>query len=481
MTETPFPVGWALTSGEERLLTVPLSTILRHLLITGTSGWGKSGTILSLILAVLTKFRSIGTVLLDCKGETAHELTEHFLPAIFAQHPELDPGKVVIVKPFGRRYGIPLNPLHPIPGLEAAVQASIVTSLLSDLAEGNVGPRMQSLLSKLCQAGILARATLLDLIAAMRSPERAQALARRVPDEHLRHYLTEVLPREPSASKDALCARLEWLLLIPEVRAMLCAPTAIAGSDILEAPLSVIDLGGDIPMGFLPLAEVIGSFLMTIVTMAIFSRQNPSHAVMFIIDEWQVVAGKSAAELSRTLAQARFKRVGLTLANQTLSQVNDASLLNSLLVNIAAHWAFRPNTRDIEHVVPLLPVTGRSIDPERPDQFLSKEAERRHLMERLMKLPPRHALFSDLVAGRADIIRTLGVPYSEAKRRAQAAPPDLREVCRRGRWGVPFSELQKDIERREQSGSAPTVVPPVVGVQQPKKSTRANRPRLVLP
>lgn len=474
-----FPVGWALSSGEERLMTLPLSTVLRHQLITGSSGWGKSGAILSMVLQALTKFPSIGVVLTDCKGETAHALTEEFLPSLVAQCPRLDPAKFVIVKPFGRQYVVPLNPLVPIPGLDASVQAHIVATLLAGLADGTVGPRMKSLLAKLCHAGILAGVTLLVLLSALHDEAAAARLASRVPDEELRHYLTEVLPREPRASKDALASRLEWLLLIPEVRAMLNAPTALSGADILEAPLSVIDLGGDIPMGFLPLVEVMASLIMTIVTMAIFSRKVPAHPVLCIIDEWQVIAPKSGAELERTLAQARFRQVSLMLANQTLGQIADTSLLRSLLTNISVHWAFRPTEKDVEHVLPLLPITGRCLDPERPDQFLGKDAERKRLIERLSKLPPRQALLSDLVAGRADLIRTLAVPYAEAKRRSDATPAAVREACRRGRFGVPFGELQKQSERVTHHSAAAKDAP--VGVQPPITSPRSARPRLVLP
>jgi hypothetical protein len=477
-----FPVGWALTAGEERLLTLPLSTVLRNMLITGTTGWGKSGAVLSLILTALTKFRPIGVVLVDGKGETAHELVENFLPALAESHPHLDPSQVAIVKPFGRRYGIQLNPLYPIPGLDAAVQAHIVASLIAELAEGNIGPRMKSLLSSLCHVGIVARATLLDLLGALREPTQAEILASRVPDEELRHYLTEVLPREPAASKDALRARLEWLLLIPEIRAMLCSPTAVSGSALLEAPLTVVDLGGDIPLGFLSLAQVIGSWITTVLTAAVFCRTTPAHPVIFVIDEWQVVVGKSAAELERMLSQARFRAVNLVLANQTLGQITDTSLLRSLLTNISLHWAFRPGEKDVEHVLPLLPVTGRAIDPERPDQFLSKEAERRVLLERLAKLPPRHALLTDLVGGRAEIVRTLSVPYAEAKRRSAGVGSDLRERCRRGRFGVPFNELQQAAERQEQTALPATAAREPSSGRPPAKPTRAAaRPRLVLP
>ena len=149
---------------------------------------------------------------------------------------------------------------------------------------------------------------------------------------------------------------------------------------------------------------------------------------------------------------------------------------------VSVHWAFRPGEKDIEHLIPLLPVTGRSINPEHPDQFLSKEAERRRILERLTKLPPRHALLADLVGGRAEIIRTLAVPYAETKRRAAAVPDMLRDACRRGRFGVPFKELLRLSERHDATsvGAQPLSVHPL-SVSLPTKPTRATRARLVLP
>lgn len=480
MSGNTFPVAWAVTSGEDRLLSLPLSTVLRNTLVTGCTGWGKSGALLSLTLTALTKFRPVGVVLVDCKGETAAEFTDQFLPALAAEYPHLDPSRLAIVKPFGRGYGIPLNPLYPIGGLDAPVQAHIVSSLIADLAEGNLGPRMKSLLSTLCQVGIVAGLTLLDLLALLREPARVSVIASRVADDELRNYLTVVFPSEPQASKDALRARLEWLLLLPEMRAMLCAPTAVSGHDLLEAPLTIVDLGGDVPLGFLPLATFVGSYLTTILSTAVFCRKTPAHPVMLVIDEWQVVIGKSAAELERLLSQARFRSVNLILTNQTLGQITEPSLLRSLVTNISVQWAFRPGERDIDHVTALLPVTGRCLDPERPDQFLSKEAERRRLLERLAKLPPRHALLADLVGGRAEIVRTLSVPYAEAKRRAAAAPATLREACRKGRFGVPFQELLRLSERRD-SAAPPALVRGVQTPTKPRTPSKAARPRLVLP
>ena len=100
---------------------------------------------------------------------------------------------------------------------------------------------------------------------------------------------------------------------------MLCAPTAVSGSNLLEAPLTVVDLGGDVPLGFLPLATFIGSFLTTTLTTAVFCRKTPAHPVMFVIDEWQVVSEKPPAKPVASFASRnRSKRFVVDAAHERL-------------------------------------------------------------------------------------------------------------------------------------------------------------------
>ncbi|MFA4973889.1 MAG: hypothetical protein WC683_14855 [bacterium] len=485
-TREDFPIGWVRRNGEWEKLPLPLSTVLRHWLLTGTTGWGKSALLHAITLMLLTRTPEIGVVWLDQHGDGADDLVERFLPSLLERCPQLEPSRIVVIRPFGR-YSVKLSPLHPIPHVLAEVQAHIVATLLADLTDGNWGGRMTSIITALCLAGISAGGSLLDVLRLVQEPSYAATFAAKVPLAESRNYLVNILPEEPQAAKDAVRARLEWLLLIPPVRATLCADSSISGADLLEAPLSVVSLGG-CPQGFLPLARFMGSLLLSRIVGAIFARPPGAHHVAVFCDEWQeLVRGGGAPDLERCLAQARHHGVNLVLANQTLAQVSEVSptLVRSLMANISVHIAFRPGAEDIKHLVPLLPITGRKIDPEHPDKLLTPEAERRELLERLGRLPPRHALLGDFVSGRAEIVRTLDVPYEEARKRACRMSDQDREEFRQGQFGVPVQQLvaacpsltcspRSDGDEEYTSPLSPT----------PRKSARrgrSSRPPLVLP
>lgn len=435
------PVGWRQGEGEEKILSLPLSTALKHALITGATGWGKSGFLLSVILWLLTKHPEVGIVLVDLKGETAAELRDHFVPTLVGQGLALRPESIVSIQPFGR-FGVPLNPLIPLKGLGVEVQAHIVTLLVGTLVEGGLEPRMTSILSSVLRSLIGIRGTLLDCVRLLTDEGYRALVASRVRSEEDRRYLLETLPREPVMSLEALRSRLEWLLLLPELRAMLCADGCLRGSDLLEAPLGVVDLGGA-PQGFKALGRFVGSLLFQLVASSVFARGGNQRPVLLIVDEWQELAGTLQDDFERLLAQARFKGVGLWLANQTLAQVSEVSgaLKASLMTNIALHVAFRPDPSDVRHASHLLPISGQCIDPEHPDRLLTREAEEKALLSRLSHLPPRHALLANHVAGRADVIRTLSLPYVEARQRAVALPAETREKFVRGKFGIPMDEL----------------------------------------
>lgn len=428
---------------QELLYHLPMSTLLRHALVTGTTGWGKSGHFLSVILGVLTHHPEIGIVLVDLKGETAAELRDRFLPALAAVNPRIRPENVISIAPFGR-FGVPLNPLRPILGLAPEVQANLVCSLVGSLVDGGLGPRMTGVLAWLAQATIAIEGSFLDILQMLTDETYREAVAQKMHNPAIRDYLIFTFDQEPRASCESLRARLEWLLLLPAMRGMLCAKDCIRGSDLIESPITIVDLGGA-PQGFAPLSRFVGSFLFQLLTGAVFSRPvtpDTKPALLFV-DEWQSLVKASGEDFERLLSQARYRKVGLWLANQTLAQVDGASggLLRSLTTNIALHVAFRPEMADIKHLLPLLPVTGRRVDPDQPDRLLTKDEERRRLLETLTRLPPRHALLGDLVSGNAEVIRTLGVPYEQARKRAEALPEEQVERFRQGRFGIPIEQL----------------------------------------
>ena len=451
MADMPqIPVGWVYRPGGQEKLSLPLSTVQKHCLVTGSTGWGKSGFLLSIMLWLLTKHRYAGLTLIDAKGETAGELLDHFLPAMFESHPHLRPEKVVVVAPFGK-YGVPLGLFHPIPGLTHEVQAFIITKLIGSLVEG-FGTRMTAMTSSLVRCVLAAEGIILDVHRCLVDDSFRLHLASRIQDRELVNYLVCTFEKEPSSTKEAVRARIEWLLLLPSIRAMLASRESVSGEDILEAPLAVVDLGGA-PQGQVAVARFVGALIFQLVTAAVFNRSVSEYTPhrWLVADEWQELVKFAAEDVERLLSLARFKRVAVWLANQDLAQVATVSpsLAKSLLTNVALQVACRPDPGDIKHLVPLLPITGCRRDPQRPDRLLSRPDELKATLDALSKLPVRHALLADRVAGRAEVVRTLSVPYAEAHSRAAKAPTAVKERFRQGRFGIPMDELIRSCREPE--------------------------------
>ncbi len=486
-------LGWTL--GGKRL-SVPLSTILRHAWITGTSGWGKSAFLQAIFQEVGVRAPGVRRLLLDAKGSTADEIME-FLLAGAAGYRHLAPEDVTVVAPFSS-YGVALNPLIPIDGLSPEVQANLVCNLIAGLIEG-VGQRQVGLLQWLVRAALAAHGSLSDVLAMLREERARLAIAAKIPDAEVRNWLLSGFEQEPRSSISALRSRLEWLLLLPSLRGMLTCGNCLRGPDLIESPLTIVNLSGA-PQGMAQLSRFVGGFLVQLVTAAVFSRpvQESSPHVLFAADEWQELLAAGATEdFERLLALGRFKKVAVWCINQAAGAQllgEGSALVGTLISNISLHVAFRPQPEHIRHLTALLPVTGRKVAPP-GDRLFSVADERRMLLEELSRLPVRHALVGDFVEGQARIIKTLSVPFAQARARAGAATEQAREAFARGRFGIPMAELEargSGLPRSAGADVAPGVVaanvPSIAGEDSPlpepsSKPNRTGRGRaaLVLP
>ena len=497
-------LGKVRQGAAETSLCLPLDTIGRHALVTGSTGSGKSAFFLSVMLGVLTRQPHVGVVLVDLKGETAQLLRDRFLPVLAQQFQHIRPERLVAIEPFGP-YGVGLNPLRPMPGLSREVQANIVCHLVASLLDDGLGPRMVGILSWLLRAAMEVNGGLHDVLRMLTDERYIAAVAERVQDEEVRGYLRRTFSAEPKASKESLRARLEWLLLLPQVRAMLCASDCVRARDLIESPIVIVDLGGA-PQGMAALPQFIGGFIMQLITAAVFARPvtDSTHPVLLFVDEWQALVRSSVADFERLLSQARRWKVGVWLANQTMGQIEEVShgLSRSLLVNTALRILFQPEVQDLKAVLPLIPISGRCVNPELPDRLLSKQEEKQRLEEQLTQLPFRRAVLADKTIGRADVIRTLSVPFDQTRQRAEALPQDYRERFRRGRFGQPIERLSatelavpmtqekeqaldEDATSRETETPVQDVRAPKPSMKTPKKrrtrSARTQRPKLELP
>lgn len=469
-------VGHTTDTGQSSIYRLPISTINKHMLVNGCTGWGKSGFLLSILLQLL-RIHGAGIVLIDMKGGTADEL-RLFLSSITKRAPR----SLLVIAPFKGQL-VPLNPLAPVAGLNPRAQANTVAGLLEALIDG-IGQRMRGILTNLVRIVMALEGSLLDVLRLLTDEAFRTSVAALLEDEELRYYLTVVLEDEPKSSRDSLRARLDWLLLLPEVRAMLTAKGCLSGSDIIEAPLAILDLSGA-PMGFAAAARFVGSWLWQVVCAGIFARPSGGHPVSLCCDEWQELVKFGHEDMERVLSLARFKNCHLQLANQTLAQISSVSpaLTASVLENTALRVAFRPESSSIRDLLPLLPITGRMVNPLIPDQYLSRSEERDLYLRKLLALPPRHALIADRVAGTARIIKTLDLPYQEAERQAKRLTADIRSAWQWGTVAVSLRALEVNQARITPAKSQSTPATPTSKEvpSPPKVKGRSARPKLVLP
>lgn len=474
-------------TGRGKLVERPLATALRHSLLSGTSGWGKTGLAISTFLAIRQRNPRVGWVILDPKADLAVTLRDEVLPALHDTPLAIPPEQVVTIDPFGR-YSCGLNPLTPMAGggVPVEAQAQIVTSVVSGLAMDGLGQRGAAILSWLCRALIPLNGSLADAVHMLRDDRFRRAVAERVVKARdVREYLLGDggYDAEPSASVGALVTRLEWILTLPAARAALAAPGSVDAGMLLDTPaITIINTGGA-PAGFSAAGRLISGFLLQKITAAIFARKvtDTTRPVVLVIDEAHEVlkAGGAVDDTERMLTMARARRVGVQLIVQDCSQL-PPSIVPSLKANISWHAAFRPQPQDIKHLAGLLAITGRRVDPSRPDCLLSREDERRLLLDQINKLPPRHFVFADYIAGRLDVCRSLSWPQETMKARAAACPQELRDRFARGRLGVPVSELLaqagKPVVKVADGEDADRVPEPA-----PRGRPRPRRPALELP
>lgn len=458
-----------------------LTTVARHVVLTGTPGWGKSAQAISMFLAIRQANPNVSWVFLDPKPDIVPTLRDEVIPALYGTGMAIDPNRVINIDPFGP-YGVGLNPLIPMPDVAVEAQAHVVTTIISSLSLDGLGQRGTAILAWLARGLIPLTGTLLDAARMLADERYRLAVANRVADAEVRKYLCDGFTKEPSASISSLKTRLEWCLLLPQLRAALCADHAVDGQQLLNGPVTLISTGGA-PAGFAAASRMLGGLLFALLSAAIFARkiEEETHLVIFVVDEAHEVLKASGIldDFERVLTQARQRRVALWSITQCLSQLQHSSLIESIKANISLHFAFRPDSTEVRHLLPLARTSGTVVDPRRPDRRLTPAEERELLTTQLGRLPPRHFALADYVGGTLEVAKSLTIPFADAKERAQALPVELRTAFLRGRIGIPAAEMARRAAR------------PVAAVaDEPPRDTplpesapprRPKRPKLELP
>ena len=441
------------SDGRPCWLGLPTTSLLgAHGLVTGGTGSGKTFFVLSLLLQVIPT--GFPVVVFDLKGELASLLIDVALPALTAR-----PGGSLwldhlrIVRPFDSEYLPHLRITEPEPGVEPAAQAYALTTAVEEALDEPLGPRMRRILLRLASLAVERGAAFPVIGEWLADPARFARAAAQSRDEGLRYYAANEFAREAKTSLDALRARLDVFLLLPQTRLTLSAPTCVSFASSLEAGVTIVDCSHP-PLGQERLSRFWSSLLFGRLTRAILSRSidEATPPALVIGEEWQEALGAHQADQwGRLLSLARFKRTAIWAVNQAPVQIAEvsATLLRLLRTNVGFEVIFRSSYEDAALLAPQLvtPVHERSITDVRQE-----------LIRQIATLPRRSFFLLAKDTGcPPQLVRSPRVDLERLREQAMRASRQTRRMVRQGTVASAPEELA--LTQRADSGDGE---PPVL-------------------
>ncbi|MDB4931671.1 MAG: hypothetical protein JWM10_4155 [Myxococcaceae bacterium] len=469
------PVGTTLEAPHTQV-RVPLRELVGggHSVILGGTGAGKTRAVASLARAYLRRFaanpRALGFWVIDHKSDLValvrgivRDLLDE-LPAVQVRR-LLD--ALVVIDPFSTEALVPLQVLHPEPGVAPEVQAFEVTSLINRMGGADLGVRQDQFLYHLLLLGVVTGRSLPEVARLIDAPEELARAAARSPSDEVQAFLGAGA-RLNGQSLDGVRARLHAVLRLPAARLMMGAKGAVSFHQLLGEKIVLIDVGSA-PRGCQDLARFWAGFMTTRFVNAIFERSAAEAArpVAVLVDEWQegLGAGSEIAEdYERVLSMARSRGVSLHLISQSLDGAAKVSarLPKIVATNTNVQLLFRASIDDARAMAHLLPVTsscrrprGAPWDEKARTPFLTPKEERDLLVEAVPSLPNRTFYYwNRLRPYRAVLLRA-----PEVVVRDRSEEEDLFSLrVRRGVLAVPIAELDAQVNPPDESFRTLTTV-----------------------
>jgi Helicase HerA, central domain len=416
----------------------------QHAWVTGGTGSGKTFFVLCLLLQVLAR-GAHPVVVVDLKGELSTLLRETFLPALAASREDSRERlqDLRVIRPFDRRFLPMLRITRPEPGVSPEIQAQAIASSIEDALGEDLGGRMIRTFLRLTRLAIERDRPLTEVLRWLEEPGALAREARQSKDPGVRRYAEGTFRRENGASIDALLARLDTFLFLPETRVCLSAPSCVSFHECLDRGITIIDLG-DPPAGAERAARFWAGVLVGRLTRAILSRKvtERSPQAWVVFEEFQEALGRSQADqFGRLLALARYKRVGLCFVNQQVGQVaaQEPALVKLLRTNTGIEAAFRCSLEDARGLAHALPV---------PKGARSAAEARQALTEEMTRLPDRtFYLWLKRQSFRAQKVRSPRLDLAGLRTRARTIPPEVTEAIARGTVSARREELEAILTR----------------------------------
>lgn len=413
-TEPSVLVGIARdASGYDRPVRVPRGDSA-HWLVQGSTGAGKSRFAAHLFAERLRIAAPVGVIdfkndlfqaCLRWAGVHAYGLTEAERPAFIRS--------LAVVNPFGSDALVPLNVCRPFARWTPEVQAYEITTALSRLFDAGLTFHGENILRHLLLLLIGAELSLVEAADVLQDEVLRGILVERSRNEAVREFFHRTYPELPMVAKQALCTRLQALLLPENVKLMMGADSLIDLPDILHrgAPFAVFLGKGNVPE---EQAEMLAALFLNLFFQAAYSAQGRLRPFTMILDEFfHVLTPSLTRRVTTALTTLRSYRVNLVLVLHTFSQV-EPTLRETILGNCDAMAMFRTSGKNAEWLGDFLPNHDSQLTAEmlrRTGEFPSHRAVRAAMIERLQRLPGRHCFWYDRRRPhRAILLRVPDVP-----------------------------------------------------------------------
>jgi hypothetical protein len=393
----------------------------RHVAIIGKTGMGKTTLLRQLIVSDMQQGR--GLALVDPHGDLADTILEHV--------PKHRTNETIAFDAGDRAFPLAFNPLacsHPD---QRPLVASGIVSALKKLYGESWGPRLEHILRNAVLALLeVPDSSLLSLQRLLADARYRRAVAARLADPVVRTFWQQEFSGwKPQYQAEAIAPvqnKLGHFLSQPILRAIVGqARSALDLRQVLdEGRILIVNLSkGRIGEDG---TTLLGSLLVTSIQLAAMSRADLAEQArrdfFLYVDEFQNFATDSFATI---LSEARKYRLSLTLANQYLAQMEEATL-EAVFGNVGSLLVFQVGARDAEALAEQL---GGDATPQD-----------------LMALPRYRAYARLLVDGmpsRPFSLETLPPPVYD-ERRSRAA---IVRRTSRHRYARPVSEVHAEIDK----------------------------------
>lgn len=344
--------------------------LLRHVWVLGKTGMGKSTLLETLFVAQMSAGHGAG--LIDPHGDLAER--------VLARMPRGRRNDLVVLDPAAPGPKHSLNLVGYNPPNDRPLAAAAALSVLRKTFDTSWGPRTEHVLRNAILALLdVPRSTLAGVLALV-SDERFREMAlRHIRDPLVRRFWEVEFAALPPSFRAEVIAPVQnkvgALLSNPIIRAHVDQPKAMFSfRDLMDderlfvANLSKGRIGED-ASGFL------GALLLGAFQVAAYARANvrveARSPFALYVDEFPRFATPSFAEL---LSESRKFGLGLVLANQQVSQLDDA-LRGALLGNAGTLVAFRLSADD-----------GIALEPEFAPELRAHDLARLGRYEIALKL-----------------------------------------------------------------------------------------------